>query len=408
MNIAIWKRLVHTPYGVALGSCILLQGFLMAIVNPILPIVISNRIGLDKAGVTTFYLINTLIGVVITLTTGYLSDGTIARWKLVMVGGLVGAFGYFGIGAATLPVHAYIAGPLMVGLGVLFPQLFAVAKAGVVAGWEREEQVMGITALRTLFSLGFIVGTAFSSVLARLMDFQAIFFLISGGIIFLAFYAARVLSIIEAHLRQQAIEINTGSASHSPRIILPFTALIVPLLALIVLQGADSTRIAYLALIMFQLFQDASIAPLMFGTAATIELLTMSLLAYYASKVGEKKVIAAGSLVGAVYYFIMATTQSLPVMYVSQVLYAVFIAALLGVAMAYIQGLLAHRAGMGGSLYVAVLNVGSLVGILSPLLVTGYDQKIFLIPAILCVTGAFLLLVGDRTAQIEKRLIEAA
>ncbi len=409
MNLAIWKRLVNTPYGVALGSCILLQGFLMAIVNPILPIVISNRIGLDKSGVTTFYLVNTLIGVVITLGTGYLSDGTIARYKLVMIGGIVGALGYFGIGVAVLPPHAYIAGPLMVGLSVLFPQLFAVAKSGLVAGWEREAQVMGITALRTLFSLGFIFGTALSSILARVMDFQAIFFLVSGGIILLTLYAAWVLHRIEAHIAHQAAQsVTTDSTPRTLSITLPLYALIVPLIAIIVLQGADSTRIAYLALIMFQLFQDASIAPLMFGIAATVELFMMSFLAYLSSKFGEKKVIAAGSLVGAVYYFIMASTQSLPVMYATQVLYAVFVAALLGVAMAYIQNLLAHRAGMGGSLYVAVLNLGSLVGILSPLLVTGYDQKIFVIPAILCVVGAVLLLVGDRTAQIEKRLLEAS
>jgi MFS transporter, SET family, sugar efflux transporter len=409
MNLATWKRLIHTPFGVALGSCILLQGFLMAIVNPILPIVISNRLGLDKPGVATFYLINILIGVVVTLSTGYLSDGAVPRHRLVMLGGGVGALGYFGVGAATLPIHAYIAGPLMVGLAVLFPQLFAVAKAGIVAGWEREAQVMGITALRTLFSLGFILGTALSSVLGRVIDFQTIFFLISGGILFLTFYAARVLSRIEAHIAHQAdVKTADGSAPRRALIILPLYALIIPLVALIVLQGADSTRIAYLALIMFQLFHDASIAPLMFGIAATVELFTMSFLGYLSSKFGEKKVIAGGSLVGAVYYLIMASTQSLPVMFVSQVLYAFFVAALLGVAMAYIQGLLAHRAGLGGSLYVAVLNLGSLVGILSPLLVTGYDQKIFFIPAILCVTGALLLLAGDRTAQIEKRLLEAS
>lgn len=406
MNLSIWKRLIHTPYGVALGSCILLQGFLMSIVNPILPIVISNRIGLDKPGVTAFYVINTLVGVAITLGTGYLSDGIVSRWKLVMIGGGVGVLGYFGIGIATLPIHAYLVGPLMVGLAVLFPQLFAVAKAGIVAGWEREAQVMGITALRTLFSFGFIFGTGLSSVLARVMDFQAIFFVVSVGIVFLTLYAARVLYRIERHIAQPT-KTAGGLSSQIPKITLPFYALIVPLIAIIVLQSADSTRLSYLALIMFQIFQDASIAPMLFGIAATFELVTMSFMGYLSSKIGEKNVIAIGALVGSLYFLAMATAQTLPLMIAAQVLYAVFVAALLGVAMAYIQGLLAHRAGMGGSLYVAVLNLGSLVGILAPLLVTGYDQKIFLIPTGLCVVGALLLLVGDRTAQIEKRLLAA-
>ena len=77
---------------------------------------------------------------------------------------------------------------------------------------------------------------------------------------------------------------------------------------------------------------------------------------------------------------------------------------LYGVAMAYIQNLMEHRVGMGGSLYLSALNLGSLVGILSPLLVVGYDQTLFILPALLCLIGAALLMLGDRTAQIQKRL----
>jgi hypothetical protein len=58
--------------------------------------------------------------------------------------------------------------------------------------------------------------------------------------------------------------------------------------------------------------------------------------------------------------------------------------------------MLAHRTGMGGALYFAILNVGGLVGILAPLLVTGYDQSVFLIAAVLCLVGAALLMFGDR------------
>jgi hypothetical protein len=57
---------------------------------------------------------------------------------------------------------------------------------------------------------------------------------------------------------------------------------------------------------------------------------------------------------------------------------------------------------------MAVQNLGTLIGILSPLLVTGYDQTIFVIPTILCVIGAGLLMFGDRTAQIQKRMLAAA
>ncbi len=410
MNLSIWKRVFGTDYGLPLGSCILLQGVLGAIVSPLLPIMLSNRIGLDKLGITFYFLITTAIGIVVTLGTGYLSDGVVARYKLVIIGGVVATIGYFVLATAAQPVQAYIGGTLTVALAVLFPQLFAVAKAGVVAGWERQEQVMGITALRTLFSFGFILGTALASWLAQVMAIQTVFLLLAGALLLLTIYAAVVLYRIEGYIARQAAQPalqstgDHGSSAPSKSIVLPVYALIVPLLALVVLRGADSTRGVYLSLVMFQQFHDASIAPLMFGITAAGELITMGLIGYLSSKIGEKRSIAIGALFGALYFVILSVSQSLPVLYIAHAIYAVFVASLLGVAMAYVQGLVAHRVGLGGSLYMAVLSVGALVGILSPLLATGYDQTIFIIPAVLCIAGAALLMVGDRTAQIEKRL----
>ena len=411
MNIQIWKRIIRSRYGVSLGSCILLQGMLMAIVNPLLPIILSNRIGLDKSEITAFFLMITLIGIVISLGTGYLSDGTIARYKLVLGGGVISALGYLGTATATQPVHAFIAGPLIIAGIILFPQLFAVAKAGIVAGWERDAQVTGITALRTLFSFGYILGTGLASWLVQVMDIQAVCLLIAGGLLALTVWAALVLKQIERYIAQQTVRPVESTGSQPPetdRVILPIYALVIPLLALAVLKGADSTRNVYLPLIIFELFHDASLAPLMFGVTAVAELVTLGLISYLSSKVGEKAAISICALTGALYFIMLAFVQSLPLMYFTQVVYAIFNAALLGVAMAYVQGMLSHRAGMGGSVYVAILNLGSFVGLIAPLVVTGYDQRIFIIPAVMCVVGAVLLMLGDRTAQIEQRLRERA
>lgn len=396
---------MSAPYGAALGFCILLQGALIAVYVPLLPIVISERIGLDKSGVMAFLVINNLVGILIVLATGYLSDGTIARYKLVAAGGLSATLGYAGVAIATLPLHAYLSGIAIVGLTVIFPQLFAVAKSNVVAGWEREDQVMGITALRTLFSLGFVLGTSVSGLLARAMDIQAAFYFIAGGALLLTVIAAFVLYRMEAHSRvQAALPVDNVQVAASRPVVLPLWALIAPLLALTLIRGADGTRGSYLALVMFDLFEDASIAPLMFQITAATELITMGLVSYLASRIGEKGAISIGALFGTAYFVILSTSQSLPMLYFAHVLYAVFLASLLGVAMAYVQGLMAHRSGMGGSLYMAVMNVGTLIGILTPVFVTGYSQTIFVIPAGLCLVGAAVLMFGDRTTQIERRI----
>jgi SET family sugar efflux transporter-like MFS transporter len=409
MNLNIWKRVLTSKFGAALGLCIFLEGIVLAIGSPLLPIVLSNRIGMDKGNITIFYLLNTIVGIVVLLVSGYLSDGVVARYKLVIVAGIVGATGYIGLALATQPIVAFIAGPLTVAISIFFSQLFAVAKAGVVDEWSRDDQVMGIAALRTLFSLGFIIGTALASVFAQIIpDIQLVFFLIGGAMYVLTILIAVVIYRVEIHIRESVLQhgVRDMGTPHTPEtgVALPLYALVIPLLALTLLRGADSTRGVYLSLVMFQLFHDASIAPLLFGITAAAELITMSLLSQLSSRIGEKNAIAVGAVVGALYFVVMTFSQSLPVFYAIHVVYGIFNAALLGVAMAYVQGLLARRAGLGGSLYLAVMNVGSLLGILSPLLIQGYSQMIFVIPAILCLSGMLLLLFGDRTTQIEKRL----
>ena len=410
MSLSIWKRIFRAPYGRSLAICILLQGIVMSIGSPLLPIILSNKVGLDKTQITAFYLINALFGIIVILGSGYLSDGIVARYKLVIIGGLITTVGYLGLALATQPIHAFIAGPITVAVSVMFPQLFAVAKAGIVADWEREAQVMGITALRTLYSFGFILGTAIASWLAQVIEIQTVYFLVAAALLFLTLLVAIVIYRIEKHSDFQPAQPKTrpnlveSVPLPTARFVMPLYALIVPLTALTLMRGADSTRSVYLSLVVFQLFHNASLAPLLFGITGAAELFTMGMLGYVSSKTGEKIAITGGALVGAFYFAVLSVTQSIPVLYAIHMIYGIFNAALLGVAMAYIQGLLSQRAGLGGSVYVAMMNLGSLIGILSPSIVSGYDQRIFIIPAILCIVGAALLMCGDRTAQIEKRL----
>jgi SET family sugar efflux transporter-like MFS transporter len=417
MSFSIWWRLFRAKYGLTCAFWIFIEGILLATVMPLLPIALSTKIGMDKEQVTLYFLITTLLATVITLVTGYLSDGSIARYKLVLICGFASAIGYFGIATATLPMHAYLAGLLVVALGVIFPQLFAVAKSGVVADWEAGLQTTAITALRTLFSLGFVIGTALGSALTHILDIQLIFLLMSVAVIGLTVGVGLFMYQIEGYIaRREAAglaglptEENTAISEKLKRsaVSLPIYALVMPLLALIVLRGADSTRSTYISLVMLQLFGDASIGPTMFGLTAAAELIAMPVLGDVAHRIGERNAIAIGALFGLIYFVVMATSQNLTVLYFMQIPYAVFIAAMVGTAMAYVQRMLTSRAGLGGSVYMAVFNIGSLVGILAPLLVAGYSPLIFVAPAVMCVVGGLMLLFGDRTKEIEQRLRQA-
>jgi SET family sugar efflux transporter-like MFS transporter len=419
MNLSTWLRVFRARYGLACGFWIFAEGIVLASVMPLLPILLANHIGLDKSQLTLYFLISTLLGTVITLSTGYLSDGWVARYKLVLIGGLASAAGYIGLATATQPTDAFVSGALIAGIGILFPQLFAVAKSGVMADWSPSDQITGTTALRTLFSLGFVGGTAVGSWMARTVELQSIFFTmavaIAGLTLGTAWFLFKIERAISQHeIQREADEYGYGDSEytetgtpHKPKrkaVSLPVSALIMPLLALIVLRGADSTRTAYISLVMLELFSDASIGPTMFGLTAAAELITMALISELASRIGERNAIIVGSMFGVIYFLVMTFSQNLTLLYLMQIVYAMFIAALMGVAMAYVQRMIASRAGFGGSLYITVFNIGSLAGILSPLLVTGYSPLIFVAPAIMCVIGALILVFGDRTKEIEHRL----
>jgi len=405
MNLNIWKRILHTPYGVAVALGILVQGFFMALVGPLLPILLAEQIGLNKNDVIIFFLLNTMMGAIVVLGSGWLSDGIVARYKLVLICIGIGSLGFIGLGTATLPIHTWLSGLALALFGVMFPQLFAVAKAGIVNKWEHGEQVTGLTVLRTMFSLGFLIGTATASLVVR-FDLRTVFMVILVPSLITSLGVAYLLYRMEAHIQKQTQpDSENGTVTPVPvQRSLPLWVLIVPMLAMLLMRGADSTRTVYLPLVMLQLYKDASIAPIMFGLSAAAELVAMGLMGSVAGRIGEKKAIAIGSLIGAAYYVVMSFSQSLPLLYVSNILYALFTGATVGVAMVYLQNMMAHRVGIGGSLYMTLFNVGNLIGILAPLLVHNYDQTIFIAPIILCVVGAVLLMVGDRTADVEAKL----
>jgi len=392
-----WHRILQEPRGVVLGLCILWLGLQASAINPVLPILITQFGGLDKAQVVVFFVISTLAGMVWNLATGHLSDGRVSRATIVLVGGLVAAVGTAGLTFAGPPVQLYFFGALVGGNMVLMSQFFAVAQTSVMKSWTRGDRVVGITVLRTGFSLGFIVGTGLASLLLLWMDLRTLFWVMGVAWLALAGIAATVMVRTEAWARTQpgpADEHSPGPDS-GPTGGFSWGALVLPLAALALMQGADRARLVYLPLVTFEAFHDAKWAPLLFGITAATELVTMVVVGSLASRVGEKRTIFAGALLGAGCFALMALFPNLPMLFLTNILYAVFVAMLLGVAMAYIQGLLVHRPGLGGSLFLLTRNFGALIGTFVPLAVPGYSPAIFFLPGALCLAGALLMLGGS-------------
>jgi len=392
-----WFHVLKEPWGAVLALGILWLGIQFSTLGPLTPILVSQGGGLDKAQVVLFFVILVVTGIGTTLATGYLSDGRVPRFLLILVFGLLGAVGNAGLAAGGPPCWYYLFGALSSCGFVLFSQFFAVAQAGVMGNWLPHTRVLGTTVLRTIYSLGFILGTGLASFLLLWVELRVLFWTMAASGVTLAVVSAALVARLETKVpATQAI-----SEGHPPHPSAPtssvwtsLAALALPLWALALLQGADRARGVYLPLVTFHLYHDPRWAPMLFGTTAAFELVTMILLGSVAIRFGERWTIVTGALVGAACFASMAVFPSLPMLFLANVVYSIFNAVLFGVAMAYVQGMVAHRPGLGNSLFVLTMNLGALVGIFAPAVLPGYSPTIFFLPGGLCLAGA--LLMGER------------
>jgi SET family sugar efflux transporter-like MFS transporter len=399
--VRAWTRVFYEPRGPVLAAAIFTEGIVAAIVVATMPLVLSQVVHFDKRQIALYFVLYSLVGTFLNLLAGQLSDGQMARNRVTAAAGITSTLAYLVLSLSTYPPLVYLAGAFASTSLVLFSQLFAVARTHLVARWPLEEQTIGMTTLRTVFTLGYVVGTLLASILVGVLPLQSILYLVTVGLFLLAMFAARAIYSVER--RNPAAPPGSAALPDKARPTAPPASsvlLFVSLAALFLLQGADSTRNVYLPLVEFQVFGDASVAPLMFAISAAVELVTTTVVGYIATRIGETRTISLGALVGAAYFGVLSLSRSLTVLYAANVLYAVFVAALMGVAMSFVFRLLPDRAGISGALYLATFSGGTLFGAVSPLVVTGYSPSVFLVSVVLCVAGSVLILAANARRRV--------
>lgn len=382
-------------------------GTILAAITTLLPILLLLHLNFSKGQITLFFIISTLFSIVITFVSGYLSDLRVSRWGIIAVGGTVATLGYASIASSQSLVLVYLSGLLAVGTSVIFPQLFAVSRERLLGEWEDTAQVMGMTFLRMLFSLGYVFGAIVASLLIQAMPIRTLFLLISASIAGLTLFSIITVRKIDTTYVNHKSHYVAYQPTTTPTKTILISTFLPVFVALVLMRGSDNARLVYLPLVNLHVFNDMSIAPLMFGLSAGFEIIFLILVGYLSSLIGERHTIITGALAGIVYFVIMASTTSLTVLFFAQIIYAFFISTLFGVGMTYVQGLIPSRVGLGGSLYMNAMQIGSLIGLVAPLFVAGYTPAVFLAPAGLCAAATILLLVvrghslfGSRTENM--------
>ncbi|ROP57421.1 MULTISPECIES: hypothetical protein [unclassified Rathayibacter] len=277
----------------------------------------------------------------------------------------------------------YLGGALMLFVSTLVPQLFG----RVAAQGRGDTQESSIARMRAVLISGYILGLILYALLAQ-----------AGLDPLLAAVAAAVLTTVCAtgcpSTPTVEPDARVASAAARPRLVLVFVAALA-LVAL--LKSVDTLRAIYLPLFAVSSGVPAAHVPPVLLASAVLELAALPALTRLSSARGSVLTLAVVALAGGLAFSILSSTQSYPALLVSQAVYAVAAAGYQSIGLLLLERTSGGGPGAGASAYMAVVQIGTVLGALLPLAVTGYDPRIFLL-AVGLAAAALLLALTLRLA----------
>ncbi|QHC63686.1 hypothetical protein GSU69_14030 [Rathayibacter festucae] len=275
-------------------------------------------------------------------------------------------------------VVLYLGGALMLFVSTLVPQLFG----RVAAQGRGDTQESSIARMRAVLISGYILGLILYALLAQ-----------AGLDPLLAAVAAAVLTTVCATGCPSTPTVDpdarVASAAARPRLVLVFVAALA-LVAL--LKSVDTLRAIYLPLFAVSSGVPAAHVPPVLLASAVLELAALPALTRLSSARGSVLTLAVVALAGVLAFSILSSTQSYPALLVSQAVYAVAAAGYQSIGLLLLERTSGGGPGAGASAYMAVVQIGTVLGALLPLVVTGYDPRIFLLAVGLAATALLLAL----------------
>jgi MFS transporter, SET family, sugar efflux transporter len=372
-----------------LGLVFLAAGISTAVVGPFLSLFLSTEVNAGPVGTTVFLITAPLSGVVASTLLGRLSDRRAIRRTLLIVAAGAGMVGT----GFTAFVRDYW---VLLGLtatatalaGSLFPQTFAYARQ-VLLRDDPGRAAFGISALRTVFSLAWVAGPPLAALLLELGGFRYVYGMAATTYALAGLVALLWLDKVPASA-SHAVEASEQTRGHRLsliRTIVGFTCLMCPL------------TLAVQALPLFirtDLGGDVAQAGLVLGLCAALEIPLMLGLGALAGRIPLRRLVLSGSVCGVLYYALVALSHQVAPLFAGQILNALFIAAVSGLGMSYVQDMLPTQPGRASTLFSNTFPIGAVLA--GPMfgLAQHFGYRLAYVVATGLAMAGLLLLAGDR------------
>ncbi len=367
-------------------------GISTSFVGPFLALFLSDAIHAGPVKTTFFLIVAPLSGVLVSWLAGRLSDRRPIRRKLLIAGALAGLAG----AAATAFVRDYwvllaLTVTLTALAGTLFPQTFAYARQ-VLATGDPNRAAMGISGLRTLFSVAWVAGPPLAALVLADRGFAYTYGLAA------IMYAVTALIVLR-WLPEVRIPAGRPEHADAPAAVDPARSTIVLLVAgFTVVQTAMTLGVQAMPLFVSNdLGSSVRGAGLILGLCAALEIPLMLAFGALSTRVPLRRLILFGICCGIVYQAIATAAGSIWVLAGAQVLNAAFIAAVSGLTISYMQDLMPGHPGRATTMITNTFPIGQILAAPAFGLAQQFDFRLaYALNLGLCVLGLLLVLVARR------------
>ncbi|MDY7085937.1 MAG: sugar efflux transporter [Actinomycetota bacterium] len=371
-------------------------GISTSFVGPYLALFLSDAVHAGPVKTTVFLLVAPLSGVLMSWLVGRLSDRRPIRRRLLMAGALAGFAG----AAATAFVRDYwVLFALTVTLtalaGILFPQAFAYARQVLQQG-DPKRAAMGISSLRTLFSVAWVAGPPLAALVLADWGFTYTYGLAAIMYLVVALLVLRFLPEAGPPAAQ-ARRVDRPPAPEAGRL-----TIVLLVAGFTVTQTAQVLGVQAMPLFVSDdLGGSVRDAGLVLGLCAAIEIPLMLGFGMLSTRFPVRGLIVFGVVCAIAYQATATLAGSVWVLAAAQVLNAAFIAAVGGLAISYMQDLLPAHPGRATTMITNTFPIGQILAAPAFGLAQHFGFRLaYGLNLALCVLGLALILLARPRPRI--------
>lgn len=379
-----------------MGSAVLLLGFATSLAGPYLPLFAAEKAHMSPFVVGVFMSLLAVSSILVSLQLGRVSDRLPSRKPVVLLAAAAAVSGYLLLTATTNAWVLCLIAVVFLGTGAAaFPQLFAFARSRL-GGVSSDVAEQGLTTLRSVFSLAWVVGPGVGALVVSGLGFRGLF-AVTALLYLLA--AVVVFRSGSGQPTPERVKVATASGPGAPPASAPPLALIV---TSFVLYGT-SLAMGSISLPLYvtrELGGTTTDVGLLVGLCALLEIPVMLSFVFLPRRFSNQTLIVFAFGVFVAYFALIWLAHGLGLLLVAQLIRAIVIAIAASLGMAYFHDLLPGRVGVATTLFVNTTAAGSmLAGLVSGAFAQlfGY-RSVFLLCAALTACAWVLLLAASRRA----------